>query len=215
MDKYDIINNGYYDTFLFCLRGSQKRLYGTSVDTPIDRHDNSLDINSSNLFDFDFNGLSCDVVRECYKIFNARRQRSKRIKDKLVIMLQKPCLFLTLTFNDYWLNRCNETTLRRYIVNFLKSFDVPCIANKDYGSKNGRLHFHAVIQLDRIDFSLYKYGSINFKKIYGDYSPQKISKYVTDVEKLVNHATKKTVTSHTIFLNFKYNPTQISFFDKK
>ena len=115
-------------------------------------------------------------------------------------MIEKQCLFLTLTFTDDTLQKTSTTTRRRYIVKYLSQFNVPCIANKDFGKENGREHYHAIIQIDRIDYSLYDYGAINGKKVVvGSETDLRLSKYIS---KLTNHAIKETTKqSRLIYLH--------------
>ena len=100
-----------------------------------------------------------------------------------------PCLFLTLTFTDEVLRKTTENTRRQTIRRYLKSFGFPYVANIDYGKKNGREHYHAVIQTDHVDYSAYTYGAINGEKIHSAEDYVKLSKYVA---KLTNHAIKQT-----------------------
>ena len=99
------------------------------------------------------------------------------------------CLFLTLTFTDEILGKTTEDTRRQAVRRYLKSFGVPYVANIDYGKKNGREHYHGVIQIPRIDYSAYTYGAINGERIRSVEDYTKLSKYVA---KLTNHAIKQT-----------------------
>ena len=99
------------------------------------------------------------------------------------------CLFLTLTFTDATLGKTTEDTRRQAVRRYLKSFGVPYVANIDYGKKNGREHYHAVIQTDHVDYAAYTYGAINGERIRSAEDYVKLSKYVA---KLTNHAIKQT-----------------------
>lgn len=66
--------------------------------------------------------------------------------------------FLTLTFNDSFFDRgTSEDTRRKYIRRFLKEQCQEYVANVDYGDKNGREHFHAIVvpKSTRIDYTPY------------------------------------------------------------
>lgn len=160
--------------------------------------------------------LTKQELRECHRIYDAQRQRSLRIKKKISIMIQKPCIFLTLTFTDDTLSSTSETTRRRYVVEFLTQFNVPCIANKDFGKENGREHYHAIIQTSKIDYSLYSLGAINGKKVVvGSETDLRLSKYIS---KLTNHSIKETTkNSRLIYLHMDKltplycTPTQLYF----
>ena len=128
---------------------------------------------------------------EATKINHATYQRVKRLKDRIAKLLKKPCLFLTLTFTNETLSNTSEKTRRRYVTRYLKNFNVEFVGNKDFGAKNGREHYHAVIQSEHIDYLLWTYGAIKGLKVRLDENSTKerLAKYVA---KLTNHAIKET-----------------------
>lgn len=127
---------------------------------------------------------------EAEKINRAFYVRVKRLKDSINKMLSSgECIFLTLTFTDATLCKTTATTRRRYITRYLSLFNAPYIANKDFGKKNGREHYHAVIQAPKIDYSLYTLGAINGQVVHKTSNPVKLAKYIS---KLTNHAIKET-----------------------
>ena len=144
--------------------------------------------------------LTFDELRECKRIFDSQRKRAQRIRERITRMIANQCLFLTLTFTDETLQDTSDTTRRRYITRFLSQFNVPAIANKDFGKENGREHYHAIIQIDKIDYSLYDYGAINgIKVVVGNETDLRIAKYIA---KLTNHAIKETTKqSRLIYLH--------------
>lgn len=192
--KSELLNNGIYDFYkLWCQASNLYYLlitYGYEypsylipyLDYPIE------------------DALTSNEFLECRRIFDAQHSRSKRLRKRVAIMIEKQCLFLTLTFTDDTLQNTSATTRRRYIVKYLSQFNVPCIANKDFGKQNGREHYHAIIQIDRIDYSLYDYGAINGKKVVvGSETDLRLSKYIS---KLTNHAIKETTKqSRLIYLH--------------
>ena len=95
--------------------------------------------------------------------------------------------FITLTFNDASLNNLSYSTRRKRVREFLKSQCALYVANIDFGKKNGREHYHAVVS-NRVDPSLWAYGSCNAIKITR-YNSKALAKYVN---KLTNHALKDT-----------------------
>lgn len=128
--------------------------------------------------------------QEAHRINKASYARIQRLKRRIAAMLKNgECLFLTLTFTDEVLRNTTEDTRRQIVRRYLKSFGVPYVANIDYGKKNGREHYHAVIQTDYVDYSAYTYGAINGEKIHSAEDYVKLSKYVA---KLTNHAIKQT-----------------------
>lgn len=131
------------------------------------------------------------VWREAEKINLAFYARVKRLKDRIYNMLcEGTCYFVTLTFTDEVLAKTSAQTRRKYVTLFLKNTSHTYCANIDFGSENGREHYHAVILADTIDMTPWDcYGFSNAKKIASedDYTP--IAKYVS---KLTNHAVKAT-----------------------
>lgn len=140
-----------------------------------------------------------DDYKESEKINNAEFARTRRLKKRITdILLRGDSLFLTLTFNDKSLNRTNSKTRRRYVSRYLKACGGRYVANIDFGKKNGREHYHAVISADNIDFKpWHEHGAIKAEKVHAvepdglKYSADvvRLSKYVA---KLTNHAIKET-----------------------
>ncbi len=141
-----------------------------------------------NKFNIDIESEVNEDMIEAYKINRASWQRQKRLRKKIVKMFSKPCLFLTLTFDNHYLDSTSDATKRTYVSRILNQFKVPYIANVDYGKKNNRLHYHAIIQIDRVNHRCWPYGAINFEKIR-ILNSKALSKYL---DKLTNHAIKET-----------------------
>ena len=145
--------------------------------------------------------------KEYSRISHAKLTRVTRLKGRIFDMIYKnDCLFLTLTFTDKALERTSADFRRIAVRRFLNSLNVPYVANIDFGKKNGREHYHAVVETGRIDYSKWKYGAINGLKIRNDIkydddgvmtseSVEKISRYVA---KLTNHAIKETTKRSVI-----------------
>lgn len=131
------------------------------------------------------------VWREAEKINLAYYARVKRLKDRIRDMLcDGKCYFLTLTFNDETLAKTSAQTRRKYVTLFLKNASDTYCANIDFGSENGREHYHAVIKADTIDMTPWDaYGFSNAKKIASEDDCTPVAKYVS---KLTNHAVKAT-----------------------
>lgn len=129
-------------------------------------------------------------VEEGYRLINNNYKRTSRLRERIQRITSKPSIFLTLTFTDEVLSKTSSKTRREYVSRFLKSVSADYVGNIDYGEKNGREHYHAVIQADKVDHNSWNYGAINFKKItYTENSSTTIAKYVN---KLTNHAIKET-----------------------
>lgn len=131
--------------------------------------------------------------KEAERVNNASYHRTKRLKDKIESMLASgSCIFLTLTFTDNVLANTSEITRKRYVARFLKSVATFYIANIDYGKKNQREHYHAIVKCDNVDGSYWSnnYGNIDFERInYSETCSVKVAKYIN---KLTNHAIKET-----------------------
>ena len=124
----------------------------------------------------------------------ARKQRAQRKVAKWVVSGWS--YFLTLTFNDDCLARTSANTRRQLVTRFLNSFGTPYIANVDYGSENGREHYHAIIYLPcdgKPDFSSWcRNGFFQSRLIRPDEGDSNaVAKYVC---KLTNHAFKASTT---------------------
>lgn len=137
------------------------------------------------------NGLK-DEYDECLKINNAYYKRLKRLKDRVrAILTSGPSLFLTLTFNDDALERTSAEFRRIAVQRFLKQYNCKYIGNIDFGSKNHREHYHALIGVGYVDSKSWKkYGNLDFEKVrFRSECASKLSKYIN---KLSNHAIKET-----------------------
>jgi len=130
-----------------------------------------------------------------FRLYKGNERRRERIKTRITRMLAtNKALFLTLTFSDKMFARnCSTETRRRYIARFLKSECSEYLANIDFGSKNQREHYHAVVvPKTAIDFSKYHKifdSCIKAEKIrIDDNSVKYVSTYIN---KLTNHALKE------------------------
>ena len=119
-------------------------------------------------------------------------KRVRRLKEKMLeSVLSDNALFLTLTFNSDTIARTTIPTRRRYVARYLKSQSAFYIANIDFGARNGREHYHAVVVGQNIDYKAWhSLGAIKGLKIAPTRNDTtRVSKYVA---KLTNHAIKET-----------------------
>lgn len=130
-----------------------------------------------------------------FRLYMANNKRKERIKARITKMVEtNKALFLTLTFSDKMFNRkTTSETRRRYIARFLKEQCSEYLANIDFGSTNGREHYHAVVvPKGLIDFNRYRDlfdSNINSKKIrVNEDSIKNVGVYIN---KLTNHALKE------------------------
>lgn len=158
------------------------------------RHDNGDNITLDDLMlDSIENGYK-NVFLECLKINKASYERTNRLKKRISdMLLNGDCLFITLTFNDETLSTTTPKNRRVFVSRYLKQFNCKYVANIDFGSKNHREHYHAVINASTIDFKSWrKYGNINVERVRNkdiEKDMTKLSKYIC---KLSNHAIKET-----------------------
>lgn len=130
-----------------------------------------------------------ELLQECVRVNHANNARKNRVQARVKLLLEKPCVFLTFTFSDDTFSRTSPTTRRRYVRQFLDNYGA-YVANIDFGSQNGREHYHAILQTsEKIDYTAWcKNGALNGQRIIKPNS-QALSKYIS---KLVNHAIKET-----------------------
>lgn len=132
---------------------------------------------------------------EARKINQADYRRKERLTNRIETMLNNgPCLFLTLTFEDSYLSNMSEFERRVYITRYLKKYNTMYVANIDYGAKNHREHYHAIIQCEKVNHKEYTLGAINFERIHNN-NTEALSKYIS---KLTNHAIKETTKRNAI-----------------
>lgn len=137
-----------------------------------------------------------ELFSEAVKVANSDFARNTRLKKRISTYLQMgTCIFLTLTFTDGCLSHTSPSTRRDYVKKFLRNSSSHYVANVDYGSKGGREHYHAIVVAESVDFSLWKQGAINGKRITETSEPLRLAKYIS---KLVNHAIKETTKRNAI-----------------
>ena len=146
----------------------------------------------------------------------SRYNKIGRIKKHFVYMYhrKKNLYFLTFTFNEKYINKCDRTK-KDLIKNCLYEFDALglYILNVDYGSQTERQHFHCIFGTNK-DIDLKKYLDKYYpcfsytEKIRTDEnSLKKLPKYI---DKLSNHAIKKSTRASRIVFNFKgYGDTSV------
>lgn len=149
----------------------------------------------------------------CDRIYRNGHARGRRLNKRITSMFDdyEKAYFITLTFGDHDFDKdtgadltCPETR-RQAVRRFLKSVCKVYIANKDFGKKNEREHYHAVCAGFYDDATLalvhdkrgahttligWDRGFSNWESIGLDVDDtRKVAKYIA---KLQNHATKET-----------------------
>lgn len=138
--------------------------------------------------------------KDCERLYWSHSKRIQRLKKSMKELLKEDCLFVTLTFTDEYLEKFTEEELYKITHKWLWAQNCSLKANKDYGSKNERLHYHAVLQTKKIDPLTWHCGNCDVQKIRKG-SESAISKYLI---KLVYHSLKETThESRVISRNFK------------
>ena len=123
--------------------------------------------------------------------------RTARLKERIrEAVLSGSAWFITITFNPETLSKTNEKTRRVYVSRWLKSLTPFYVANIDYGLKNEREHYHAVITSDQRPPKSWSYGFVDILKVKTtEIDTKRVSKYIS---KLTNHAIKNTTKSKRI-----------------
>lgn len=154
-----------------------------------------------------------DLMLDFKRLQHTRASKQSRIRKRVDYLLWRDCLWLTLTFSDEFLAKHNKQTRRRYIKRYLDSLGCKYIANIDYGDSilyTGREHYHAIAQIDKVDFKAYRDifdSSISGKKITykcGD----DLTEYIW---KLTNHCVKLSTNCERILCNVKETDLNLLF----
>lgn len=144
---------------------------------------------------------NCDdpMWQEAKKINNASYKRTLRLKERIQkMLLMGQCQFLTLTFSNGTLQTTTEETRKKYIRRYLKENSIHYVANIDFGGKNGREHYHAIVLTEKVNYTDWHiHGAIKAEKIKTSEDFTALAKYVN---KLANHAIKETTRrNHLIY----------------
>lgn len=168
---------------------------------------------------------------EAEKINYAKYKRANRLRERIKSIIENcdEVVFLTLTFKDDVFETTTDTTRRRYVQRLLTDTGYPYVGNIDFGAKNGREHYHAVVG-GYVDFTEwtkhYGFAFSEFVKYpfeemrffipnkYKDLSldeaiertkadsEKRLSKYIS---KLTNHAIKETTKRNVCIYSRKSN----------
>lgn len=131
-------------------------------------------------------------IQEARKINLASWKRVQRLKDRIrCYLLKGQCIWLTLTFSEEVLKSTSVETRRKYVSRYLKSQSDYYLANIDFGKRNEREHYHAIVVSDFLYTEGWKdYGFTWTERIKNHIDcEKKLAKYVS---KLTNHAIKET-----------------------
>ena len=161
-----------------------------------------------------------DVLDESERIHNSIKKQRKRCFSHLNFMFKEydlNCIcFATFTIDDKYLLDPNFDILncRRRIAFMLNRCEDYAL-NVDYGAKNGRVHFHAVIVLNSpsmyqvsknnwhsFELDSYKFGFYYLEPIQKKEDSKRVANYLN---KLVNHSLKIANQRISYKKNSKYS----------
>lgn len=144
-----------------------------------------------------------------HQAYNNLRQRRKRIRQRMSAMYQltHELYLVTFTFTDNVLASTNVDSRRQYVRRHLSKLvnGNGAIANIDFGKKDNREHYHAVIPVRYNLDPKYKwrYGLVNVKKVRTDVSDeQRVRSYL---QKLESHAIKSYLNASYHLIYVKMN----------
>lgn len=78
-------------------------------------------------------------------VINDRKSKYKIDKHFKAMQAFPYIYFITLTFYDI---SCKESTMQQKVSRYLNSITSDYIACKEYGEKNGRIHYHAIVAFE-------------------------------------------------------------------
>ena len=141
------------------------------------------------------------AILESYRLNNSYNHRISRLRKKIsdLIVSDNNIFFLTFTFKNEVLYNTSSESRRKYVRRWLKSNCDDFVGNIDFGEKNHREHYHAIVSCDRVDTKTWlKNGALNFEQVHLDSSiDEKLAKYIN---KFVHHAIKETTKrQHIIY----------------
>lgn len=133
-----------------------------------------------------------EVFHACQLLYNSSLRKYLRCRNKLWKAIQSgKAYFLTLTFTDGVLEKTTQKTRRTYVSRWLKKVSIRYVGNIDFGDRNGREHYHALVEAECPPPKSWKYGFMDRPRKVGNTEADrdKISKYTT---KLTRHALKES-----------------------
>lgn len=164
--------------------------------------------------------LGAERLAECERYMATNKRRWMRVRAGVRRLLQNDAaLFVTLTFTDDCLASTSAKTRREYVRDYLKSQTDDYMANIDFGKKNSREHYHALVRACSIDLTPWReaHGSINVKRVKvasqldAEGFQKSVGRLSHYIDKLTNHALKG-VTDNRIIWSRK-RPSEVELLD--
>ena len=197
--KYDLIDKGYFKDY--CKYRYVDYLYSINN---LDRFYELSEEQRSFLSYIESKQFTPLELHSLEQLYDSRRKKIYRLKQKIQQMLQYDCIFLTLTFTDDILSTTSADTRRTYVARYLKKFNTRYVANIDFGQNDNftkREHYHAIIQAKKVDYSAWLCGAINGQRIVVK-NAGALSKYIN---KITCHAYKKGAGSTRLIFSRGFN----------
>lgn len=145
----------------------------------------------------------------CYRYQDSFRKKTSRLRKRINrLFMYDNLFFLTFTFDDRKLkkkdvSKVKQETLRKYVNRWLNTYSIDYVGNVDFGSKNGRIHFHCIVATDfkKVDGNTWCYGALNIKKI----NNKNDKDLATYINKLCSHSLKEsTKNQYLLYPRLKY-----------
>lgn len=144
--------------------------------------------------------LGADRLAEIQKYLASNKRRWMRVRDGVRRILKEDNVILvTFTFTDECLASTSEDTRRQYVRRYLKSQSDVFMANRDFGKKNNREHYHGLVRAVHLDHEDWTHGTINFKRVRKTGEASTVSRLSKYIDKLANHALKETAADRIIW----------------
>lgn len=156
-----------------------------------------------------------DLNQDYERILNARQHKCNDIRNHIVYGLTHfdYAYFMTFTFNDANINKCERT--QRDAIKKVLNNKCDFILNVDYGSENERKHYHVLAFSNECllaycksvknglygDFEGYKMGFSSCIEINAEKEDiERLKKYIN---KLTNHTAKESTHNERVYYSFK------------
>lgn len=155
-------------------------------------------------------GVTKEEANECERIRKSKNKQRERIEEHIKFLFDSTScdlFFVTFTFNDYILKNTKESTRKQKVTRTL----TPCddyIGNVDYGEKNEREHYHALVALNRDKYQRYEDDeghlslSVFSKYDYGFINVTEVKREGKDAERLSRYISKLTL--HSVKVSQRY-----------
>ena len=197
--KIEVLNNGIDKK----VSREKKEAFNNSLSLPsywegFNNETGELELKLSPYWEY-MKKINSDLYLDCANRLNESKYRkAKRVKGKIEkIVNTGSALFITLTFKTDILAKTSPLTRRTYVRKYLKANCKNYVANVDYGAKNGREHYHAIVENDINLKEWHKMGAVKVEHIrVSEKDLKRVSLYIS---KLTAHALKVQTLTRLIY----------------